>query len=422
MKVVEVSERSGIEIPISDLLHIGGELKIRSDLIGRGFVEVRQADRNLKLRINGIIGRLMVTDDLALDIKPKFSISNLNRLVYVSKVDLKNIFLSQRPYEKINTLDYLPVPLVQSFSREISSLIKNGIFRSYMREEGQSSPKPKINFIKSEQKYWSKLQLTKFHIENFSYSNDNLPNQILKLAALKALKIANSAIQLKEFVPVLSEALRQMVNISQKNTIELIKSISSIKNSLPSIRSDYVKSLDLAVEILKHSDFSLDTVLEGIDLESNLISLDEAFEHYIRNILREYISSDGCRISVLDGNKQKYQKPLFFDNKKYPTKPDLIIKNREKITMIGDVKYKKKPEEVDRYQIIAHSLSFGVNKSVLVYPRQNDHSKNGLLRLGATGIGEQKIDIYEYYYDLSGNMMQEEEKFQKELFNLSTKL
>ena len=82
MKILEVSERSSVEIPVSDLLHAGGKLKIRSDLIGRGLVEIRQADHTLKLRVNGIVGRLPVTDDLALDIKPKFSVSNLNRVVY----------------------------------------------------------------------------------------------------------------------------------------------------------------------------------------------------------------------------------------------------------------------------------------------------------------------------------------------------
>src|SRR5690606_21275534 len=110
---------------------------------------------------------------------------------------------------------------------------------------------------------------------------------------------------------------------------------------------DYAQALILAVEILKNSDFSLDTTTSGTDLESYIISLDDAFESYIRNILRNYVSPEGNRIGVLDGNIQRHQKPLFSDNKKYPVKPDLIMKVGKNITMIGDVKYKRNPEEVD---------------------------------------------------------------------------
>lgn len=419
MKVLEVSERSSVEIPISDLLHAGGQLKIRSDLIGRGLVEIRQADHTLKLRVNGIVGRLPVTDDLALDIKPKFSVSNLNRVVYTSRTELQNPFFLHRPYAKISGTDYLPVPLVRSFAKAISMLTSQGIFRSYIRQELQSSPRPKINFMKSDQKYWSRLQPTKAHIEIFDYSQDNLPNQCLKLAAIKALKISQTAQQLTECVPVLAETLRQLVRVSQRPVSQLIAAVPAAQGMVPSIREDYAFALNLALEILNHTDFSLDTSSDGVQLESYIISLDDAFEKYIRNILRESKPTSGASFAVLDGNIQRHQKPLFADNKKYPVKPDLIMKVGKNITMIGDVKYKMKPEEVDRYQIISHALSFGVMQAVLIYPKQSHHTQKGLVRLGRIGEKGANVVVFEYFYDLAGDLLEEEENLRVEVLKLA---
>lgn len=419
MKILEVSERSSVEIPVSDLLHTGGKLKIRSDLIGRGLVEIRQADHTLKLRVNGIVGRLPVTDDLALDIKPKFSVSNLNRVVYASRTELQNPFFLHRPYARLSGTDYLPVPLVRSFSRAILALTSQGILRSYIRQELQSTPRPKINFMKSEQKYWSRLQQTKAHIEVFEYSHDNLPNQCLKLAAIKALKISRTASQLAECVPVLAEVLRQFIRVSQRSANQLLAEIPAAQGMVPSIRDDYAFALNLALEILRHTDFSLDTTGDGVQLESYIISLDDAFEKYIRNILGEAKPTSGVRFVVLDGNIQRHQKPLFADNKKYPVKPDLIMRVGKDITMIGDVKYKMKPEEVDRYQIISHALSFGVTRAVLVYPRQSPHAPHGLTRLGKVGVSGSNVVIFEYYYDLAGNLLEEEKKLQEAVLALA---
>ncbi len=419
MKILEVSERSSVEIPVSDLLHAGGKLKIRSDLIGRGLVEIRQADHTLKLRVNGIVGRLPVTDDLALDIKPKFSVSNLNRVVYASRTELQNPFFLHRPYARLTGTDYLPVPLVRSFSRSILSLTNQGIFRSYIRQEQQSTPRPKINFMKSEQKYWSRLQQTKAHIEVFDYSHDNLPNQCLKLAAIKALKISKTASQLTECVPVLAEVLRQFVRVSQRPANQLLAAIPTAQGMVPSIRDDYAFALNLALEILRHTDFSLDTTSDGVQLESYIISLDDAFEKYIRNTIRDSKPASGINFVVLDGNIQRHQRPLFSDNKKYPVKPDLIMRVGKNITMIGDVKYKMKPEEVDRYQIISHALSFGVSQAVLVYPRHSTHAQHGLTRLGRVGVNGSNIVIFEYYYDLAGNLVEEEERLQNAVLTLA---
>lgn len=419
MRVLEASERSIVDIPLSEFLGDEGQLKIRPDLIGKGLVEVRQTNDVLKLRVNGLIGRLPVTSNLVLDVQPKFSINNLNRIVYTSRIGLSNPFFLDRPYEQTTSEEYLPVPLIQSFSKALERLILQGLLREYIHEIVDSSPKPKINFIKSQQKFWSKLDPTKAVIERFNYCINNLPNQCLKLAAMKALSLSKSTEQLKELTPTLAASLRQLENVDFKSPQELANNLVNVRSSIPSFRKDYVRALTLALEIIRNTDVSLNSTTKGLALESYIISLDEVFEQYIRNVIFN-IKKDDMSLVTVDGNKKRHQKPLFFDNNKYRIKPDLIVKNGPNITMIGDVKYKIRAKEEDRYQIISHSLSYCVNKAILIYPRRTPASASGVQRLGGVGTAEKHITIYEYYFDLAGDLRKEEEELRQAILKLNS--
>ena len=193
MKIIEVTERSSIELPLKDLLHDGGTLKLRPDLLGKGLVEVKQARNTLKLQINGLVGRLPLTDQITLDVQPKFPVSNLNRMIYASRGELINPFFLDRPYEKIKSHDYLPVPLIRSYSAAIRELVANGVYREYQRETVSGSPKPRINFIKTQQKYWSRLNPTMAVMEQFNFTNDNLPNSASSLQQSKHCRLQRTA-------------------------------------------------------------------------------------------------------------------------------------------------------------------------------------------------------------------------------------
>ncbi len=409
MKILETAERSSIDIPLSELLHGSGKLKIRPDLIGKGLVELRQAKNALTLRVNGLVGRLPVTDNLLLDVHPKFPVSNLNRMVHASRTELKNPFFVDRPYQRYKTQDYLPIPLIRSLTRMLSELITRGVFREYLRETTIGSPRPKINFIKSHQKFWAKHDPTKAVMEQFTYSADNLPNQCLKLATVKALALSKTTDQLKACVPTLAESLRQLERVSFKSQQAINCELPYVRSRVPSFRSDYARALAVALEIIQHSDVSLNSAQSGISLEAFIISLDDVFERYIRNVVSSILRPDGSSIKTVDGNLKQHQKYLFHDNSKYKIKPDLIIKDASSILMIGDVKYKVKPQEVDRYQIITHALSYDVNRVVLIYPSRARYGERGLRRLGRAGKAGNHIVVYEYYFDLAENLEFEEE-------------
>src|SRR5690606_18606919 len=96
------------------------------------------------------------------------------------------------------------------------------------------------------------------------------------------------------------------------------------------------------------------------------------FEQYIRNCLRIFFAPE--KISVQDGNPPKNHGSLFVNTKKYPVKPDLIFKMGKKVLCIGEVKYKPKIDESDRYQLISHVMAFNSPLGVWVSPSNNDET------------------------------------------------
>lgn len=418
MKIIEVSERSSIELPFSELFNTGGTLKLRADILGKGLVEIKQAHSTLKLQVNGLIGRLPITDGLALDVSPKFPVSNLNRMIYASRSQLENPFFIHRPYEVTKTKEYLPVPLIKAFSKALQRLTAHGIARDYQRETVEGTPKPRVDFNKSHQKFWAKLKPTYAVMNRFEFTSDTLPNQCIKLAAMKAHAIACSTDKLTTCVGPLSESLRQFERVSTRSQASIKDALHYAKASVPQGRTDYASALDCALEILRHNDVLLDNSRQGLDLESYVISLDGVFEEYIRSTISSFPDQGHGRIATVDGNIKRHQKHLFSDTKKYTIKPDLIIKDQRGVQMIGDVKYKIRPKEEDRYQIISHSLSYNVDKAMLIYPKQPSQKDTGLKRIGMIGPAHSAIDVYEFFFDLSADLQLEETRLRTEICRL----
>lgn len=408
MQIIQAEERSTVALPLSELLRDASSLRLRPDLIGRGLVEIRQRGESLTLGVNGVIGQIPITDELVLDISPKFPVSNLNELVYGAGNRARTILDWDRPYSSRSSIDYLPIPLIRSYSKELKVLFSNGLHREYLAEQVSSGAGSKINFSKSFQKHWSRLQPTKLVLDRYNFSNDHHINQLLKTATLSALNIARRNPQLADCVVPLVDCARRFSNISSLTPQAFKKIIHGALNT-PSHRVDYFETVGLALDIVQHVDFSLELAQEGKRLESFIISLDDVFEQYIRNNIRFYISDDGKKITTLDGNINRFQKSLFYDNPRYKAKPDLIIKSNGKTRIIGDVKYKKRPKEEDRYQIIAHALSYKVSCAVLIYPKPTEGEDAGLTLVGNIG----PVTVYHYFYDLAANLKVENKKLKE---------
>ena len=151
---------------------------------------------------------------------------------------------------------------------------------------------------------------------------------------------------------------------------------------------------------------------KGIELPSYLINLETAFESYCRNILSKGLRAADPKIIVGDGNRKPWIKKLFNGPSANEAKPDLVITygDDKKPVLIGDVKYKREIKVEDRYQVIAHALSYNVDVAFLCCPASYKQ-ETGLSKIGEIGHGPSKITLYEYRFDLQSLLETEEAAF-----------
>lgn len=133
------------------------------------------------------------------------------------------------------------------------------------------------------------------------------------------------------------------------------------------------------------------------ELPSFLFNLEDIFERFIRQTFLQALREK--KIAVLDGNK--HQGKLFEDSKVYLTKSDLIFRRGKKdVIGLGEVKYKPKIKEADRYQIISHVTAAKAPLGILFSPANEGESQR-LDRLGRLATG---AHFYHYRVNIQGDI------------------
>ena len=137
----------------------------------------------------------------------------------------------------------------------------------------------------------------------------------------------------------------------------------------------------------------------GKALPSFLFNLEDIFERFVRQTFLSGLKDQ--RIAVLDGNKPQHFGRLFEDNRRYPTKTDLIFRSTGRALLgLGEVKYKQRIKEVDRYQIISHVVAAKAPIGILFSPANEDESQR-IERIGRVTTG---ADFYHYHVDIRGDI------------------
>jgi 5-methylcytosine-specific restriction enzyme subunit McrC len=164
------------------------------------------------------------------------------------------------------------------------------------------------------------------------------------------------------------------------------------------IRDSYKGALTVYSILLGFTRVGFSYSAQGSEMPSFLFCLDDIFESFVRNTLREGFRNQ--RISVLDGNKPIHQQSLFSDNARFPIKPDAIIKSGKRTLAIGEIKYKPKIEEADRYQVISHVLASGAPLGIWISPALSD-AASGMEYIGTIAA---HAKFYHYRLNISSRL------------------
>jgi 5-methylcytosine-specific restriction enzyme subunit McrC len=164
------------------------------------------------------------------------------------------------------------------------------------------------------------------------------------------------------------------------------------------IRDYYRGALTVYAVLLGYTQVGFAYNARGSEMPSFLFCLDDIFEAFVRNTLREGLRAE--KLSVVDGNKKDHQRPLFTDNKQFPTKPDTIIRRGKDTRAIGEVKYKPKIEEEDRYQVISHVVAARAPVGIWISPALSE-DRSGMEYVGAIATGAK---FYHYRLNIAADL------------------
>ncbi|WP_270669508.1 MULTISPECIES: McrC family protein [unclassified Aeromonas] len=414
MKIIIGTERSPIDVDISEIIQNGGRLNILPQVKNYFSIDYKPRDNKLSLAAKGYIGVIPVTTDLAIDIRPKFSIKNLTTMVSVAQGKFRSLSYFSRKYnEKENAPEIVYEFLVESLISELQTLYAEGIYKEYLLKHDElSNIKGRLDTENSIRKLWGHGKFHKAYSSFFKHTSNTPLNKLIKYTIhycltnlppefLKQEHIYKSLIQFYD-------GFKEVEFPVDSNFLE--EAFDTIKhNKIPILRGYYINICEVCRLIITGTGIDFDNHGTALSLSSFVVDMENIFEQFLLNTAREYKSVIGEDILILDGNdegkKQLLDPPGTATGK---AQPDIIVKDQHGTVLIADAKYKPSSKESDRYQIISHALSFSCKTAALILPSKAGQTY--IEKLGSIG-SPNTIDVYEIFIDLSAeNLPHEQEK------------
>ncbi|MAD63852.1 hypothetical protein [Haliea sp.] len=424
MRVEQAEERSEIDIPISEIVRDGGSLNILPTVKNYFSIDYKPRTQKLSLVAGGYIGLIPINTELAIEIRPKFSIANLTRVVSVAEDKFRTLEFFNRKYREVE--DASPVVLeflAKCLVTELRAVFEEGVLKEYLpKSEISTRIRGRLSIDRSVKHLWSKGLFHRAHTTYHEFTADNAFNRLLKYTLRFCIEeldlIESESLQLRER---LIDYYTMFDQVALDENLRCLDEVSmAIANQKVSVlRSYYINLCEICRLIITKKGVSFDETGSDLELSSFILDMALTFEKYLLNSLRQHRDKLPGDAIVLDGNaegrKKFYNQPSVG---KGDAKPDIVLKTGNRNAVIADAKYKSKSKDTDRYQVISHALSFDSKVAVLILPRDSSYNGDRLVKLGGVGV-QSPVDVFEYYFDLSSeDLVKEEEDLAKCLSSL----
>ncbi|AJE47974.1 McrC family protein [Celeribacter indicus] len=393
-RIIEVEERGQRYFPRGDLIDQYGHSLILPETRELKALEFKDVADGVHLVALGLIGYLPLTSTITLNIVPKFPIENLWTMLEVGGENYDRILPTIRRYQSADK----PAPLqllARSFCHYLKGALSAGFERSYYPRTVSGFYKPRVEFGPTISRYLSRGNPIDTVSSVFEFGLDSPVNQIVKAACLRFARIIPRQKSWEEERHLIQIALDtlQRVNAREPGPHDFyLDEAVSLR-----LRGNYEGLLRVYQLLLTGGGIAFTFEPGGKELPSFLFNLEDIFERFIRQTFVDALREK--KIGVLDGNK--HQGKLFEDSKVYPTKSDLIFRRGKKnVIALGEVKYKPRLKEADRYQIISHVTSAKAPLGILFSPANEGESQR-LDRIGRLATGAQ---FYHYRVDIKGDI------------------
>ncbi|WFE92635.1 hypothetical protein K1718_27435 (plasmid) [Roseibium porphyridii] len=407
-RVIEIQERGFQHFPRSDLFDSLGRSLVFADTRSLNAIEIKDISEGARLMALGLIGYLPLTSAITLNITPKFPIQNLWTMLEVGGESYANILPVVRRYQ--TSANPAPIQmLARSFCFYLRATLSAGFERSYYAREQAGYYKPRIEFGPTINQYMSRGNPVETVSSVFEFGLNSPVNRVVKAACLRIARLIPPGKDWEDERRCILLALDTLRRVEEREPsavdFELGQSVSL------RLREMYSGMLRVYQLLLTGGGIAFTFEPAGKELPSFLFNLDDIFERFIRQTFVRAMREHG--VTVLDGNK--HQGRLFEDNKTYPTKSDLVFRRSKKeIIGLGEVKYKPRIKEADRYQIISHVTAASAPLGVLFSP-VNEGESQRLERLGKLPTGAQ---IYHYRIDIRGDIVAAQNRMVRDVHSI----
>lgn len=417
-------------------LRVGDGVRMRQDVLRRGFVEWRSTiasdlPKNTneevaverKLFAKGVIGLVPLGGNLSVLVRPRFPVSVTHM---VNVCEWPTIALDVlRHYDEAPGVaeEWMLDRLISDFLTAMRGLLSQGLIREYrQREAVTSAPKGRILVGRTIREQASRGIDYRVNISYFEKTETTAPNQAL-LAALhwalewldERLRISVDKVASKNIRATRQEAIRHLyalrfVGNDPERRFMSDPYVQGIRD-MPESRSEYRRALRLAVALLERRGFTLEGSEGLLGLSSLLLSTDDLFEEFVRRRLRQYTSG----FDVLDGNDISPIRRLF-ESAEVATgvtvveslrigpnkvQPDILIENAGQTLLVADVKYQTVSNgHADRHaieQVITYAERLKCTEVMTVHPCVSGQSPGLVLsgRIGTVRVWQYRISLAE---------------------------
>lgn len=409
MRIFDAIERLPIAIPIADVIGEDGSFEFLNEIRDKGYFDIDYRKNELIIVAGKYIGQIPLTQNVAIHVHPKVPLGNLARVIGVANHPIRCLDFFRRKYELDGKASRsLMEALAQSLVASLRDLDAEGIYREYSLKSAElTSIRGRINIPKYVHNSVPRMTGTRISCNYFELSKDTIFNRAIKRTILLLGNVlARSAAPNKKLVSELSYFADYFDSVPLDNSSNVIQQVKGllVRERIPDLRHYYIDILDVCCIVLEGSGVELREDTDRNKLHSLIVNLEDAFECYIREALSMSSAIKAAELRVLDGNNEA-KSTLFHDNKVIDAKPDLVIRHSEITKAIGDVKYKTKISEADRYQLISHALSYGAKNAFLVCPAL-DKANVGPVYIG-TVSATNPIKVFQYRYDLEKENLEE---------------
>lgn len=377
----------------------------RSAFAGRGGEGVLEHGRK-SLRARGVVG-VIATQGCQLEILPKIEgVGERNphesdlrtRLIHmlgvVHDLPIDTGSMAQLGWQNDTVLELL----IRLFCRRLTDAVRQGMPRRYLgHEDDLPAMRGRLDVTRQFSRHAVAPQKLACRFDDLS--PDIALNRVMRAAITRLLRLAQAADN-QRMLRELSFAYADVTDVP----------IKALRWDLITLDRTTQRWRDLvSFARLFLSDRHQQTSAGSVDGHALLFEMNTLFENYVARLLPRAMVGSGLRVVAQGGHRDCLYEG---DMGRFRTKPDLIIRQGERVVMVIDTKWKRIMPQIDDpkqgvsqgdvYQLMAYSQLYNCPNVMLLYPHHGELPPDQTCTRYAIGAKDAEAVLFVATLDLTG--------------------